>query len=1201
MKRFFTILYLLLACVACFAQQGGILLGSKFILQSDNDSSWLESLLVGNLGGQSDGLPLTNCFGETLFTAGYILNNRNLQKPVNQYEFYDTVYRKSCPNYNRSRLLSSYSSPFKSNHANSILLHQKNGDSIEFSFGTWMVSNDSTIWTRLDCTSQFIDTIYNPYSYKGIELITHQQFVWNIIMHNGHFLALKSSDTGIVDYNRTFKNGTNQNRFSNGIFSQLKANNTGDQLVAIEDDGNSVVNLYQFDKVTGAVSFDKSLLQKSQLPSYNFCTGYYESVLDGIAFSQNDSIIYIGYTYYPICNDYTRRIRTIYQIDRFHPNPSSTLKNVFTKYYTNLDGSGLRTSLSLFTARDGIIYWGEGRDSAFHTIENANVYGSTINYFNRYTDKDQINNLGISTYPSTYKWTAFDAFNGCSDSMVAVFYGSENLLKVTYLWGDGDSTVYDSGTIVNGDQSLHVYDSSGTYTITQRALYNDCGYTKTSRKVVNVTVPPSSSDYTLEADTSCTQHTISLLDTVEHTEMVCVDWGDSVKDTILLITKGLNPISISHTYTTPDTFMLSYKLVGYGIPSEGVVGCTRVLDTNYVAAFHPTPQPAYTWSTNYIKDTPLSDTAILCVYEGLTLSQTSDSFSYFTSTTSVDMDTSLADKIALQLPSGWHQTILTSYTKHGCQVFDTFTVGIAPRTSALWKGDTNVCENTPTTHGVSVFTFLGAIDSVISSTPIIYKSTDSLLLALNGSTVSAYTITTTAFTNTGCIDTFKRTIHVRPLPSISLTGDSAACINASVPYTPIVTSVDSSIINWYVDGTSKQTSPLLPQNEHIDYFTSSSFPVRMEVVGLVSTMYGCVGSDTAYTDVFSPPDIVLSVTDIAACLNEQPISLTSNTLLYESTDILHAWGDGRYSSTVSTTDTVEQHQHRYDVDGSYTFTSIAQGQVSNCTDTSYATITIHALPEVSISGDDACEGDQGSVVTTWRSDTTLSVIQTFADNLLLNTITQPSEQGTSGVYYLPSATNTTLLSIVRDTLGCSDSSEITTRTLTKPLANYTVSYVGADEFKVSYLFEDKSVNHTSAELYYGDGFSDGLSPSFTQEHTYADTGTFSSYLIVSNEGLCLDTAYQNVLAQPFVDFYIPTSITPNADGLNDYLSFSTTFIQSFQINLYNRWGENVMRIGDVSELVKTSDLPIGVYAVSYGIIDIFNNKHYVHQTLTVLK
>jgi hypothetical protein len=44
-----------------------------------------------------------------------------------------------------------------------------------------------------------------------------------------------------------------------------------------------------------------------------------------------------------------------------------------------------------------------------------------------------------------------------------------------------------------------------------------------------------------------------------------------------------------------------------------------------------------------------------------------------------------------------------------------------------------------------------------------------------------------------------------------------------------------------------------------------------------------------------------------------------------------------------------------------------------------------------------------------------------------------------------------------------------------------------------------------------------------------------------------------------------------------------------------------MRIGDVTELEKTKSLPIGVYAVSYTIVDIFYNKHYLHQTLTVLK
>jgi hypothetical protein len=1200
MRHFISILILLSLCSAASAQQGDkIWVGSKMIFNFQNDSLEIDTLLSDEyLNFQ---LLVNDCHGAVLGGTYNLFRNDSMTTFSNQFYAQHPINTCASTYDVQYFSLTAFLSPIQDNSIVRLSVSRNLPNDYAFSFSSWHIANDSMLLDSISCNT-ITDNIPTPLSYYGTANIRAGKSYWHLYNTTNDVLAFEILNSGINQYKRTTRNGTSQTSYFGSAGNAIQANNTGTQIATIEDDGTNVLNLYDFNKITGSVTYSKPLLTKAQLPNYNFCSGAYESVLDGLAFSESDSLIYVAYTYSPICNDPYKLIRNIYQIDRFHPNPSSTARVVFSKFYSTMNAQpSIVRFTSIFTGPDGIVYWSENHGTHTHTIANANVYNGEQHTYNRYSLPGNINNEGITTSPSAYMRASFDAFSSCADSTLAVYYGSQYMQRVAYHWGDGDSTVYDSGTIANGDQSLHAYDSSGTYSITQKSIFNNCGYGKTKSKDINVTVPPMSTNYTLVADTSCTEHTVMLIDTVEHTETIYLDWGDGQKDTLGLATNGLNPISISHTYATEDTFSLNYRLVGYGIFSEGIAGCTQVIDSNYIAAFHPTPQPDYTWSTNYITNAPLSDTLLLCVNEGLSLKQSNDSLVYFTSSSTIGLDTSIVDNILLQLPSGWHQTILKSYTTDGCPASDTLTIGVAPRSTALWQGDTNVCENSTTTHGIKALTSLGTIDSLISSTPIIYKSADSLLLALNGSTVYAHIITSTAYSDVGCIDTFGRAVHIRPLPTLSLLGDSAACVDALLLYSPTVVSMDSSILDWSVNGVSLLTTALVPQDDHIDYNTIINTPKRIELGALVSTKYGCTDSDTVYTEVYAPPVISLSEAEINACLNEQPITLTSNTTIYEPTDIMHSWNDGTTSSTLSAKDTIEHHQHRYVSPGNYTFTSTAFGQVSKCTDTSSNDITIYGIPKVSISGDDACEDAQGTVLTTWKSDTTLATVKTFADIVLLNTITQPSEQGSSEVYYLPSANSTTLLNIVRDTLGCADSSMITTRTLAKPAANYTANYGSAEEFRVSYLFADKSLNHTSAELYYGDGFSDVLSPNFTQEYRYADTGTFSSYLIISNEGLCFDTAYQSILALPFVDFYIPTSITPNADGLNDYLNFSTTFIQSLQIEVYNRWGENVMRIGDVTELEKTKSLPIGVYAVSYTIVDIFYNKHYLHQTLTVLK
>ena len=237
----------------------------------------------------------------------------------------------------------------------------------------------------------------------------------------------------------------------------------------------------------------------------------------------------------------------------------------------------------------------------------------------------------------------------------------------------------------------------------------------------------------------------------------------------------------------------------------------------------------------------------------------------------------------------------------------------------------------------------------------------------------------------------------------------------------------------------------------------------------------------------------------------------------------------------------------------------------------------------------------------WVSETTSSTVSLLVENVVKENIQITNPTGTLVFTYSTVVHRNKLKAVIVDEYGCTDSSDIETSTLLKPEADLQVDYLSTKDLLVSCRFEDKSLNHTSSQLFYGDGNSDFFSPNFSENYQYLDIGIFTASLVVSNKDICVDTATEHVVVLPEVSFYIPTVISPNGDKLNDYLNFSTRLIADFEVDIYNRWGEKVMHIEKVEQLHLTSELTQGVYLVTYGIKDIFNKYHHISQNLTVLR
>tara|TARA_B110000467_G_scaffold146691_1_gene151121 strand:- start:108 stop:650 length:543 start_codon:yes stop_codon:yes gene_type:complete len=87
---------------------------------------------------------------------------------------------------------------------------------------------------------------------------------------------------------------------------------------------------------------------------------------------------------------------------------------------------------------------------------------------------------------------------------------------------------------------------------------------------------------------------------------------------------------------------------------------------------------------------------------------------------------------------------------------------------------------------------------------------------------------------------------------------------------------------------------------------------------------------------------------------------------------------------------------------------------------------------------------------------------------------------------------------------------------------------------------------------FGDGFF-GYEKEVT--HSYDGLDEYDAFVTVTSNNGCFDVATVHLYGS--VILYIPTAFTPNNDGLNDGFQVMGRQIESFELFVYNRWGDIV--------------------------------------------
>jgi len=152
---------------------------------------------------------------------------------------------------------------------------------------------------------------------------------------------------------------------------------------------------------------------------------------------------------------------------------------------------------------------------------------------------------------------------------------------------------------------------------------------------------------------------------------------------------------------------------------------------------------------------------------------------------------------------------------------------------------------------------------------------------------------------------------------------------------------------------------------------------------------------------------------------------------------------------------------------------------------------------------------------------------------------------------------------VTSPIGCfaADSFSNFITILGSPVAGFTVSPDEVTSFAPVATFNDESIDAIQWNWQFGESGSSFLqNPSFE----FPDTGQQIVTQVVTHQSGCTDTAQQIIDVVPQVTYFLPNAFTPNLDDLNDEFVGVGIFdgMRNFQIQIFNRWGEQVFAATD---------------------------------------
>ncbi len=952
---------------------------------------------------------------------------------------------------------------------------------------------------------------------------------------------------------------------------------------------------------------DKTTIASGSLSSWGWAFGGTSTIPTPTNTSQNPTFIYNNCgainnaTLTVVSDSGCVGSSTLPVIMRCLPVPSFTFNNSCKNeavQFNNTSSNGLGTS--------GILnnFWNLNPTTS--TSQNPiNTYSTSGTKNISLTVTDQYGCIDSLSLPITiYELpiASFTVSNACLNSNVVLGSTSTILLPdniSAYSWDFGIGSVPSSTSNVQNPLNL-TYNSSGVKTISLTVTANT-SCTATITNTVTIYPQPVANFST----TSVCQSTATAFTDLSTTSVGTItgwDWdfaNDGVTDNTT--NAPTNVYASSGTYTSAlvvttsnnckDTVKLLVNVFGHSVPNFNVnpvcfgAAATFTDITNTSSQANTGTVTSWNWSfgdgsvnttqnPNHVYTTPSNS-----------VTNTSYSIQLVATTINNCKDSITKTIMVYSLP-------IASFTS------DSVCLGSSSQMTDASIGNGNVV-NTYTWDFLSD----GSVD--VSGLP-----NPNFTFPTFGNNNVTYTVSTSPVTGLVCSNTTSSiTVWVNPNPTPDFTFVNT-CINAQpntfdASLTTIAVGANTSYFWAFGDG-AVNTSTLTT--------TSHNFAVAgvYQTTLIATSSKGCQSAITKQVEVYEKPYMTISASS-AVCLGAAT-NFTANSL--PNSGLVNQWLWDMNSNYFNIEANGQQTSFTFSGAGLQTVRLI--GVTTNgCRDTVTRTTYINYIPNPQFLIDKPSGCPLPHCVT--FSDNT-PVINgpaqinnwswSFGDGNTNSVNTNTSQQN---CYTNSSSSALAYYTVSLKVTTDSSCSAIKTQTnaitvYPKPIANYFVELDNGTILQPLVHFTNQSQDYTKWWWNFGD-----LSPldSLVQNpvHTYDEVTaqTYATYLIVSNQYMCKDTAYLKVEIAPEFVFYIPNAFSPNEDGVNDFFTGKGIGIEKFEMWIFDRWGEMIYYSDDITKgwdgkvQAKSGVEKQDVYIWKVKLKDVLGKKHEYVGHVTLLR